>query len=238
MDQATDGTDSSGYVGDDTPFEASVTPPSLAMIEPITFALQLEPRLRSTLQRILRSREEVSDVLQDIYLQLLIASERRPDTVKSTKAYVWAVTRNKAFDWLRRRKFVTSLGPFMDIDDMEVDAEGMRPDEIASCDEELEVLFHTIDSLPERCRQVFLLRKIHGMSHKEIARRLGIEVHTVEHHLSNATRLFIQRLGRHGPKDTLVCAVRKSVMRFQGDNAKRKGSVDTTDSTGRLHQDR
>jgi len=37
-----------------------------------------------------------------------------------------------------------------------------------------------VASLPEKCRQVFLLRKIHGLAHKEIAERMGLWLSSVE----------------------------------------------------------
>ena len=49
--------------------------------------------------------------------------------------------------------------------------------------ESLGVYCEAIASLPEKCRHVYLLRKVHGMAHQEIADRLGISLSTVEKHL-------------------------------------------------------
>jgi RNA polymerase sigma-70 factor (ECF subfamily) len=46
--------------------------------------------------------------------------------------------------------------------------------------QELELLTQAIQSLPTRCRQVLTLRKIYGLSQKEVAAQLGIAEHTVE----------------------------------------------------------
>ena len=43
-----------------------------------------------------------------------------------------------------------------------------------------------VAELAPQCRQVYLLRKVHGLSHKEIAVHLGIAVSTVEKHLMKA----------------------------------------------------
>jgi RNA polymerase sigma factor (sigma-70 family) len=45
--------------------------------------------------------------------------------------------------------------------------------------QELAMLAEAISALPERCRQVVTLRKLHGLSHREIAQRLGIAENTV-----------------------------------------------------------
>ena len=49
-----------------------------------------------------------------------------------------------------------------------------------------ELLEAAIQSLPERCRTVLILRKFEKLSHKEIASRMGITVHTVESQLTKA----------------------------------------------------
>lgn len=43
-----------------------------------------------------------------------------------------------------------------------------------------------IDNLPEKCRQIFILNKIEGLTQKEIAGYLGISVKTVENQVANA----------------------------------------------------
>ena len=76
------------------------------------------------------------------------------------------------------------------------------PDAVAG-DEELQLLVAAIEQLPSRCREVMTLRKIDGLSQKEVAARLGIAEHTVEVHsrlgLQKCTEFFRQRgYGRGG----------------------------------------
>jgi len=52
--------------------------------------------------------------------------------------------------------------------------------EAACKSEELDLLLEAIESLPPRCREIVILRKLRGLSQKEIAARLGIAEHTVE----------------------------------------------------------
>jgi RNA polymerase sigma-70 factor (ECF subfamily) len=51
-----------------------------------------------------------------------------------------------------------------------------------SREEKLDWLAEAIAELPDRCRDVFLLHKIEGLSWKEVATQLNISVRTVEHH--------------------------------------------------------
>ena len=72
--------------------------------------------------------------------------------------------------------------------------EEQTPDEIVNLTQEQGLLARVIASLPEKCRQVLILRKIHGLSQKEIALRLGIAEHTVEKHISHGVRLCAERV--------------------------------------------
>ena len=54
--------------------------------------------------------------------------------------------------------------------------------------QELELLKEAIELLPLRCRQVLKLRKIYGLSHREIAAQLGISERTVNVHLGMGLR--------------------------------------------------
>ena len=56
------------------------------------------------------------------------------------------------------------------------------------------MLVRAIQGLPDRCRQVFTLRKVYGYSQKEIALRLNISENTVEQHLTKAARRCAQAL--------------------------------------------
>jgi len=251
MSQPTDGLVEPSYLSEGSQFDnlaAPVVSSNLAaptgsrrgtlrsahQLAPLMFALQIERQIRGRLQHIVGSHQEVSDLLQDVYLQLLIASDRPSPTVESTAAFVMTVARNKAYDWLRRKKISRRLCPTVDIDDVELPADGMRPDELFGSEQELETLFAAIQSLPSRCQQVFLLRKVYGMSHKNIAYKIGIAAHTVEQHVTRATRQLGESLERYSPEYPLLYAVHQNVTRFQ--NAKRKSSrsAQTSDSRGQL----
>ena len=55
-----------------------------------------------------------------------------------------------------------------------------------------------IQSLPERCRQVLTLRKIYGLSQRQIAQQLDISENTVETQVANGMRRCAAFLARHG----------------------------------------
>jgi RNA polymerase sigma-70 factor (ECF subfamily) len=58
----------------------------------------------------------------------------------------------------------------------------------ASGQEQMRLLLRVVNGLPPKCRDVFVLRMIEGLSQFEIAERLGISVSTVEKHLARGLR--------------------------------------------------
>jgi RNA polymerase sigma factor (sigma-70 family) len=155
-----------------------------------------EPDLRTFLAHTLPYRDDVSDVVQETYARLLALSPERRSAVRTWRAFLFATARNVAMDQLRRRELV-SLDALPEISAADVVLRGSqerRPDEIVNLTQERRLLARVIASLPEKCRQVLILRKIHGLSHKEIALRMGIAEHTVEKHVSHGVRLCAARL--------------------------------------------
>jgi len=59
--------------------------------------------------------------------------------------------------------------------------------------------------LPERCREIFRLSRIHGMNNREIARKLNISPNTVENQISIALKKLRMKLKDHIPLLLLFC---------------------------------
>ena len=64
--------------------------------------------------------------------------------------------------------------------------------------EELRDLERSLQELPSLCRTAFLLRRVEGLSQKEVADRLGISVKTVEKYMAKSVRFLLQTYGRGG----------------------------------------
>jgi RNA polymerase sigma factor (sigma-70 family) len=155
-----------------------------------------ERDLRAFLVRSLARLDEVSDIVQETYARLLALPPKRRQSVRSWRAFLFATARNVAMDRLRRRE-VLSLDALPEIAAADVVGQGQAesgPDEIVNLTQERLLLEQVMASLPEKCRQVLTLRKIHGLSQKEIALRMGIAEHTVEKHVSHGIRLCAARL--------------------------------------------
>lgn len=145
---------------------------------------ELTPKLRLALARFIPS-SEVDDVIQDSFMKLFIVSQT--ETIDNPTAFVYKVSRNIAIDRLRKASTFDKVKPKI------VD------DELTSMNivtqSEKQMILGAINSLPPICRHVFVLRKVHELSHREISERLNISTKTVENHISKGLKLC-QQYGR------------------------------------------
>jgi RNA polymerase sigma factor (sigma-70 family) len=138
---------------------------------------------------------DIDDLVQESLVRVLRAHEQ--GRVELPRALLFATARNLAVDQLRRQR-VVSFEPITEVRDSSVFLSGGTVPEAVSHHEELALLTQAIQSLPDRCRQVFTLRVAYGLSQREIAARLGISENTVEKQMGKGLRRcteFFARLG-------------------------------------------
>lgn len=153
-----------------------------------------EAMLRAWLHSRFSSHCDIDDIVQEAYLRALQAHEE--SNLKSPKAYLFAIARNLALDHLRRQR-VAREDALMEDDSLSLLDEGDGIPETVARNQELEFLTEAIQSLPDRCRQAFTLRKVYGMSQKDIAAQLGISEHTVSAQLTIAVHKCTEFFARY-----------------------------------------
>jgi RNA polymerase sigma-70 factor (ECF subfamily) len=162
------------------------------------FAEEVQPH-ESALRGWLRNRfptlADTDDLVQEAFARLLRA--RETGSIACAKAFLFVTARNLALNQLRHLRHERPDGV------AEIDSSGVLDDSAAIPEsvahaEDLQLLMQAIQSLPDRCRQIVTLRKIFGLSQKEVGARLGISEHTVEAQGAIGLRKCTEYFRRHG----------------------------------------
>ena len=135
-------------------------------------------KLFGIIVRILRDREQASEVLQEVYLRIWQhAADYRPDK-GSPMTWMIAVARNRALDRQRGRRPELPLDEIEEIEDLSAD----RPNPLDSVvfGSQARALGHCLRELENRQRQCVLLAYTEGYTHAELAARLGCPLGTVK----------------------------------------------------------
>jgi RNA polymerase sigma-70 factor (ECF subfamily) len=153
-----------------------------------------EPALRAYLHGLV-GPSDIDDIVQETYARLLRARERGP--VEHPRGLLFATARNAARDLFRRRATANTI-PITEMVESRVFDSAPNAAETASRQQETDLLATAIAELPPRCREILVLRKFENLSHREIAEKLGISVHTVEVQLTKALHRCEEFFARHG----------------------------------------
>ena len=155
------------------------------------------PALRAWLLARFPTLPDVDDLVQESLTRLVRARENGP--IGSARALLFTTARNLALDAVRRQQ-VVRFESITDDTPLSVLADGTDVVETISKQQELELLTKAIQSLPERCRQIFTLRTAYGLTQKEIAARLGLSLSTVEKQMALGIELCAKFFARPHPR--------------------------------------
>ncbi len=154
-----------------------------------------EEALRAYLQARFSNLGDIDDVVQETYSRLLRV--HATGQVRSVKALLFTTARNAALDVVRRRRAGRT--------DALTDEQAARlvaatPDaaETVSHRQELDLLAEAVGRLPDRCREVMLMRYRDGLACKEIAARLQLSPETIKVHLARGMRACAEFFAARG----------------------------------------
>ncbi|MBN9340457.1 MAG: sigma-70 family RNA polymerase sigma factor [Comamonadaceae bacterium] len=139
--------------------------------------------LQALLARTLKDRHAADDVVQEAYARVL-ALRHAGQPVEKFRSVLHRAAYNLVIDRSRRARL-------RDHDDLDAlpeaahpaAAEATQPDAILASAQRARALVATIEALPPRCREAFVLHKIDGYTQPEVAARMGISLNMVERHI-------------------------------------------------------
>lgn len=160
-----------------------------------------EPRLRRFVRARVADADDVEDILQDVFYEL-VEAYRLMRPIEEVGAWLLRVARNRIIDRFRKKRperFTQRVLPPSNDEDV-VAWEDLLPSPEAGPDAVfarrilLEELDAALDELPKEQRDVFLAHEVEGRSFKELAAESGLSVNTLLSRKHYAVRKLRQRL--------------------------------------------
>ena len=150
---------------------------------------ELRAPLTGYFRRRVRQQDEVSDLVQEVFLRL--SGRGRLDDIVNLRGYLFQVASSVLAD-AQRRRTARHQDAHVEFDPERMGESAIGPDRILAGREALKAAVAILDQMPERTRTIFVLRRLEGMRYLEIAELLELSVSAVEKHMVRA----VERLAR------------------------------------------
>lgn len=148
----------------------------------------METVIRRFLRRFVANEHDIDDICQEAVTRALEAEKSRG--IEDPGAFLFGIARN-----LMRKELDKKSRSLIDfVDDCVLNEHASNaPDPEQQWDERRRMILfaEAVETLPSKCQRVFIMKKVFGYSHKEIAERLNISVSTVEKHVTAGLRRCI-----------------------------------------------
>ncbi len=142
--------------------------------------------------RYVKSRAVAEEVVQECFYRVWRqAGLAGSDGERITRPYLYRAVRNQVLNHLKHRRVEEEW----EKEDRQSESSAVvLPDQVLDVIELHRAIREAVDRLPERCREVFLLRRDQNLSYHEIANAMDVSVKTVENHMGRALRSLRQAL--------------------------------------------
>ena len=141
--------------------------------------------LRRFISRFVQRPQDIDDVAQEAFMRAYRVEKGKP--IEQPKSFLFRIAHNVAITELTKKSHQI-IDYIADIDESAVVWLEHSVEDQVMAEELIGIHCEAVAQLPPQCRRVFLMRKVHGMSHKDISVELGISISTVEKHISKGIR--------------------------------------------------
>lgn len=136
--------------------------------------------------KYVKNIEQSEEVVQDTFYNIWKNKETLNITA-SIKAYLYTAVRNNCLQVLRTRSLDIKYENYYKSHYVN---ESISPSDELNAKELSNVINKALNSLPERCREIFKMSRYEGLKYHEIAEKLSISIKTVEANMGKALKHF------------------------------------------------
>ena len=143
------------------------------------------------------SEIDAEDIVSESFISVW-RNRGRLNLVTDFKAYIYTIARNLSYSFLHSNNRIVNvsldeLPVSFDIDYSKVDTDLLR--------HEADFVYkEALNSLPEKCKLIFLMVREDNLKHKEIAEILQISVGTIEQQMNIAIKKLVEAIKIYSPE--------------------------------------
>ncbi|MGR4893562.1 RNA polymerase sigma factor [Sphingopyxis sp. LARHCG72] len=130
-------------------------------------------------------RDDVEDLLQEVMLRL--HQREASEDIHNPTAYAYQTARSVLAD-RARRNVTRRRDSHYELDEMHHPVELLTPERVLSGREQVDLFVTTLEAMPDRTRNIFILHRFEEMSYADIADHIGISLSAVGKHMVRALR--------------------------------------------------
>lgn len=151
--------------------------------------------------RMVKDREYALEIVQNVFLRIW-SNRSAMDIQTDFKSYLFIVTRNIIFDFFRKtaqsKEVLEKLESHMQVNYRLTNS----TEEYLFLKDAQENLQRTLALLPPKCKEVFILCKIEGLSYDEVSKKLNISKATINNHIVKGTKILKKAMDLNSEDDT------------------------------------
>ena len=149
--------------------------------------------LKAFLRRFMHRQDDIEDIAQEAFIRAFKVEQ--DSTINHPKTLLFTIAKNIALNELRTKS--RRVTDYIEECSTPPEMVGATIEEELEALDKLETYCVAVDNLPPQCRRVYLLRKVHGLRHKDIAEKLNISLRSVERHLQKGAIRCRESLRKH-----------------------------------------
>lgn len=188
-----------------------------------THVMPHEPAVRGWLRRGRHLHADIDDIIQESYAKLVCVAD--VSGIENVRAYFFRTAYSVVAGRLRRKN-VVPMTSIAEVEHLQTGIDEITPEDSLAGRNELQLLADMIERLPDKTRRVFVLRRVSGLSQKEVSRRTGIPESTVEKHIAKAIGLLMAAYADGGYHAVLASRIQSADKGRRGANGRREQSGD------------
>jgi RNA polymerase sigma-70 factor (ECF subfamily) len=145
--------------------------------------------------KYLNDRNAVEDLVQDFFVYLWIEAPKI-QILSSLKSYLFASVKNRCLDFQKHQKVSEKYRAYILFS---AESGDNSTDHYFAESELRQAIQKSLEKLSPRCREIFQLSRLKGLSNQEVSEYLGISKRTVEIQISNSLKILRKELVEYLP---------------------------------------